>query len=157
MAEAEKVVAKPKSRIPPISERRLQTLAEHIHPMVRMAHGRWKQYKTHGTVVRRWFEPSPAGKLLPYGGGEPYLVRVEDLRQSNLMADPKPLKKAADLQKVHVMGMLYPAEANGPTAAHVLAQIPRRFVNDVKAYEVIRPYEVTTEPDHKLIVAALYA
>ncbi len=132
------VVAK-QLQIPPISEKRLAVLAEHIKPVVRFARGEMRVYRTHNKPRHTFFVPKSDGRLLQERSGELYFVDLIYLRHSALAW---PAEKAAGLRPVAEIRTLHTdlrQRVFQPTVNEVLAQVPRHLVNDVVAFEVLEP------------------
>jgi hypothetical protein len=131
-------------RIPDISDKKLEMLVKKIKPVVRCS----RLLDTE--LVRLNHE----GDLLCY-------IEYDNPRMDNFVQDPKPkslaegLKHFADVKTYHKFGV---PVLFSPSIAEVLAQIPKKYLDEVVAFETIAHglNEDNLVDDYHVTVTRLY-
>ncbi len=110
-------------RIPEIPDKKLEMLVKKVKPVVRCSR----------LLDTEIVEPDPEGDLLCY-------IEYDDPRMDNFIRNPKPksiaegLKHLADIKTYHKFGV---PVMFSPSIAEVLAQIPKKYLDKVVAFETI--------------------
>ncbi len=110
-------------QIPEISDERLETLIKKVKPVVRCSR----------LLDTELVRPNPEGDLLCY-------IKYDDPRMDNFVQNPKPksiaegLKHLADIKTYHKFGV---PVIFSPSIAEVLAQIPKKYLDEAVAFETI--------------------
>lgn len=111
-----RLFTKPKFEIPALPQEQIELLAQRIKPLV----------------------------LFPKLGNKKYFIRPVDLWTTSFIWDPQPAQKAHGLEPLIAIQTLHTYGYHGlfkPTIAEVLAQIPKEYINQATAFEIINQPE----------------